>query len=191
LTEVTTDVRELTVTGLGPEGLEARLTLADETLVVEAAAEAPLPEWLRGELPFEGLDVVYVDPAKEHKGEEGAEGEDKEEEEEEERLKPGFRVARLIEVKSEETGESFPRTASLIVDEAHVDLQQAEAFAATFARLAGREKPEEAPVEEAPTAEAGPSVAVEAAPPAPEPETPAFAGPSDEEAGEPEDKAFV
>ncbi len=187
LSDVTPDVRELTLTGLGPEGLEAKLTLADDKVAIEAAEEAPLPQWLRGELAFEGLDMVYVDPAKKREGEE----EKEEGGDEEDRMKPGFRVTRVIEIKHEETGESFPRTGALILDGAHVDLAQAEAFAATFARLAGREKPEEAKAEadEAPAAEAEAPVAAEVAPTTAE--EPAFAAPSEDESGEPEEKAFV
>jgi hypothetical protein len=182
LSEERVDVRELTLTGLGPEGHEAKLTLTDGHLIVEAVEEAPLPSWLRGEIPFDGLDIVYVDPAKQRG----------EEEDEEERLKPGFRITRVIEITNEEANESFPRTAALILDGVHLDLAQAEPFAATFARLAGREKPEEEKADEAAAEEAAPAEAVEA--PAPEleaeAEAPAFAAPEGEPA-EPEEKAFV
>ena len=182
-------MRELTLTGLGPEGHQAKLMLMDGKLMIEAPEEAPLPSWLWGEIPFEGLDIVYVDPAKKR----ADEGEQEEEEEEEERMKPGLRITRVIEIANAETGETFPRTAALILDGAHVDLEQAEPFAATFARLAGREKPEEAAPEALPAAEEAEALPVAEEPealPAAEPEAPAFAAPEGEPE-EPEEKAFV
>jgi len=189
LSEERADVRELTLTGLGPEGHEAKLTLTDDKLSVEAAEEAPLPSWLRGEIPFDGLDIVYVDPAKKR----AEEGEEEEDEDEEARMKPGFRITRVTEITNAETGETFPRTGALILDGAHVDLEQAEPFAATFARLAGREKPEAAAPEALPAAEeaeALPAAEAAEALPTAEPEAPAFAAP-EAEPEEPEERAFV
>jgi hypothetical protein len=139
------EVRELKLTKLGPKTAEIKLTLTDSSLVVEPTEDAPAPEWLQGEIPFADLDIAHVDPAVELEGED--------EDEDEEPLPPGFRIARWIEITDQETGESFPRLATIALDGEHVDLKAGEAFAATFARLAGREKPEEAPVEEAPAEE--------------------------------------
>lgn len=195
------DVRELKLTKLDPGGAEAVLTLTDNSLVVEAGDEGPLPDWLRGEIPFDDLDIVYVDPAKDQKDE--GEGEE-EAAAGEEALPPGFRIVRWIEITNEETDETFPRQATMVLDGEHVDLKLAEGFATTFARLAGREKPEEVPAEEAAVEEP-----VEALPiGAPEPveaeaaveETPAFAAaeddspafaPSEAEAKEDDTPAFA
>ncbi len=169
------EVRELRLTKLGSKTAEIKLTLTDSSLLVEATDDAPLPDWLQGEIPFDDLDAAYVDPSVELEGE-GAE---------EEPLPPGFRIARWVEITDEETNESFPRLATMALDGEHVDLALAEGFAATFARLAGREKPEEVPVEEAPAeepVEALPTGAPEAAT-AEEPgkeEAPAFEAAADE-----------
>lgn len=180
MSEESPEVRELKLTKLGSKNAEIKLTLTATSLVVEASADAPMPEWLQGEIPFEDFDVAYVDPTRDPEGDEA--GEDA--------LPPGFRVARWVEITNEETKETFPRLATMAVDREHVDLKAAEAFAATFARLAGREKPEEAPVEEPVVEEAAAEEPVEALPTgAPEPtaarepeagEAPAFAPPSDE-----------
>ncbi len=134
------EVRELKLTKLGSKTAEIKLTLTDSSLLVEATEDAPAPEWLQGEIPFDDLDIAHVDPTAELEGED----------DDEEPLPPGFRIARWVEVTDEETKESFPRLATIALDGEHVDLKASKAFAATFARLAGREKPEEAPAEEAP-----------------------------------------
>jgi len=197
-TEEAPEVRELTLTKLGADGAEARLTLTDGKLLIETSEDSPLPEWLRGEIPFEELDIAHIDPAKGK----AAEGEEGEEEEEETQVSPGFRVSRWIEITKEGTGEVFDRRGTFMCDEGHVDLAAAEPFALTFLKLAGRPLPtekseepaaEEAPVEETPTGAPEPAepepVAAEVAE-----ETPAFAG-SDAFAApdedEPEDKAFA
>jgi len=195
VTEETPEVRELTLTKLGPDGAEAKLTLADEKLTVETPEGSPLPAWLRGEIPFGELDIAYIDPAKGKKAE-TEEGE----EEEATQVSPGFRLTRWIEITNDE-GEVFDRRGSFLCDEGHVDLAVAEPFALTFLKLAGRplpteevEEPEaaEAPVEEIPT---GAAEAAEPEPVAAEvvEEAPAFVG-SDAFAApddEPEEKAFV
>ncbi|MGQ9732265.1 MAG: hypothetical protein ACUVX8_13465 [Candidatus Zipacnadales bacterium] len=187
------EVRELTLTKL--DGHEAKLTLTDNALIVETSEDSPLPEWLRGEIPFDDLDIAYVDLAKERawaraeakakaktgaeaqtqpsteratgaklEGEASVNGElaphetvlksssepetpvlDEEEgeyeEEDEEIPAPGFRIARWIELKAKDSEKTFPRRAAFVMDEGHVDLAQAEAFAVTFCRLAGRPLP--------------------------------------------------
>jgi len=188
------EVRELSLTKLGADGAEAKLTLGDDTLTIETSEDSPLPEWLRGEIPFEELDIAYIDPAKGK----AAEGE----EEEEAQVSPGFRVSRWIEVRKDDTGDAFDRRGSFMCDEGHVDLAVAEPFALTFLKLAGRplpgEKAEEPAAEEAPV-EQIPTGAPEPAEPAPAPadaaeETPAFAGsdafaaPDEDES---DDKAFA
>ena len=175
------EVRELTLEKLGPEGGEAKLTLADDKLVVETADDSPMPEWLRGEMAFDDLDIAYVDPS----------AEEDELEEGEKPMPPGLRVACWIEMPAAEGDETLPRKATITVDGDHADMEQAQAFAATFAKLAGREEPEaeeaeeEAPAEEIPTgapeepavqtpAEEAPAESAFAAPE--EDDTPAFTG---------------
>ena len=213
MTEETPEVRELTLTGLGAEGHEARLTLTDVALLIETQEGSPLPEWLRGEIPFVQLDIAYVDPAKLPQPEAG------ETEEEADQVRPGFRLSRWIEMPGRKAGEIFDRRGAFLCDDGHVDLGQAEAFALAFCRLAGRPLPgEKAEAEAAPeaVAEEAPSAEPEAAAPEVAPaevaeEAPAFAGsdafaaPDSEDApafagsdafaapddDEPEDKAFV
>lgn len=197
MTDETPELRELTLTQLGPEGATAKLTLSDKSLIIETSDNSPLPEWLRGEIPLEELDIAYIDPQKELERARAA-GEEDAEDLEEPQVSPGFRLARWIEIKKEDTGEVFDRRGMFLCDEGHVDLGAAERFALTFRQLAGRPLPgeekepvvsEEAPVEEpAPAPEAAAPVAEVAE------ETMAFAGsdafaPPDDE--EPEEKAFV
>jgi hypothetical protein len=200
VTDEAPEVRELALTKLGGKTVEAKLTLADDKLVIETPEDSPLPEWLRGEVPLDELDIAYIDPAKAPKQPETEEGE----EDAEAQVLPGFRLARWIQLRNEETGAVFDRRGTFVCDDGHVDLAQAEAFALTFLKLAGRPLPsekdeaaaEEAAVEEIPT---GAPEAAEPEPVAAEvaEETPAFApsgafAPADEdEDDEPKDKAFV
>ena len=177
MSEEAPEVRELTLTKLGSKAVEARLTLTDDRLTIETPEDSPLPAWLQGEIPFDELDVAYIDPAKER-----AEADEADEEESEPAVLPGFRLSRWIEISNEPTGEVFDRRGAFLCDEGHVDLAQAEAFAVTFCKLAGRPLPgakqEEPPAAEAPVEESAAS-APEAAGPVPaEPqdEAPAFAG---------------
>ena len=175
------EVLELTLTKLNPEGAEATLTLADEKLVDETGDDSPLPEWLRGELAFDDIDIAYVDPA-------AGIDDDEDEEPEEKPLPPGLRVVVWIDMPAGEgdDAETFDRRGTIAIDTGHMDAEQAEGFAATFRKLAGREEPV---VEEAPEAEA-----VEEAPTgAPEAEVAAADEPAaDEPADEaPEDSAFA
>jgi hypothetical protein len=195
-TEEAPEVRELTLTKLGADGADAKLTLGDDKLTIEASEDSPLPEWLRGEIPFEELDIAYIDPARGKRAEEG------EEETEETQVSPGFRLSRWIEITKAGTGKAYDRRGSFLCDEGHVDLAVAEPFALTFLRLAGRPLPTEepaaeaAPAEEIPTGAPEPPVGQATPPVAAEvaDETPAFAG-SDAFAApdedEPEDKAFA
>ncbi len=151
MADETVEVLELTLTKLDPEGAEAKLTLADEKLVVDTADDSPVPEWLRGELAFDDIEIGYTDPAAEL---------EEDEEPDEKPLPPGLRIAVWIDMPAAEGDETFPRKATIAVDSAHFDAEQAEAFAATFTKLAGREEPE---VEEEPeVAEEAPTGAPEA-----------------------------
>lgn len=197
MTEEIPELRELTLTELGPEGATAKLILSDSALIVETSDNSPLPEWLRGEIPFEELEIAYIDPAKELERARTA-GEEDVEDLEEPQVSPGFRLARWIEITKEETGEVFDRRGMFLCDEGHVDLAAAERFALTFCKLAGRPLPgeerEPAISKEAPAEE--PAVAPQPVATAPEAaeEASAFVG-SDAfappENDEPEDKAFA
>ena len=67
MTDEAPDVRELTLTKLGPDGAEAKLTLGDDKLTVVTAESSPLPDWMRGEIAFDELDIAYIGPARERK----------------------------------------------------------------------------------------------------------------------------
>ncbi len=209
MTEEAPEVRELTLTKLGPDGAEAKLTLGDDTLTVETPETSPLPEWLRGEIAFGELDIAYIDP---DKGRERAEATDEDEEDEgtESKVSPGFRVSRWVEITDEATGRTFDRRAHFLCDEGHVDLTVAEPFALTFLKLAGRPLPGEtaaaaaesaaeqlptgAPEVAEPVAAAAGGQATPPAEAAEKDETPAFAdgdafvAPDDDE---PQEEAFV